>query len=108
MRIVGGVAEDDRGLSSEQGEPDGDTGAIEVSSLFNPKIDVGTSVNGVEGARQSHSASTTKLADIKHFDIASDVSDHHFAGETAQVHGPFTLTASLERCILCRGLRHQC
>jgi len=79
-----GELEDDRGLSSEQGEPDGDTGAIEVSSLFNPKIDVGTSVNGVEGARQSHSASTTKLADIKHFDIASDVSDHHFAGETAQ------------------------
>lgn len=104
MRIVGGVAEDDRGLSSEQGEPDDETGATDLSSLINPKLDVGTSVNGVEGARQaSHSASTTKLADIKHFDIASDASDHHFAGETAQVHGSFTRTASLERCILWWG-----
>lgn len=103
MRIVGSVAEDDRGLSSEKGEPDDETGATELSSSFNPKFDVGTSVNGVEGARRSHSASTTKFADIKHFDIASDASDHHFAGETAQVHGPFTVTASLERCILSWG-----
>lgn len=95
MRIVGGVAEDDRGLLSEQDEPDDETGSTELHSLFNPKFDVGTSVNGVEGARQSTSDSPTKFADIKHFDIAADVSDHHFSGETAQVHGLVIVTASL-------------